>query len=59
MHASVKFKSSGTVSIEVLIVQFLSKSLGFYGIHENYYADRANSCNELDALTGKRIKFVT
>ena len=29
-----------------------------YGTSENNYANSTNSCKELDALTGKRIKVV-
>ena len=31
--------------------------IGFYGTSENDFANSANSCNELDTLTGKHIKL--
>ena len=51
--------------LKSIIVEFTSKTLNVHAVkdwfpwhQQNDFVDSANSCKELDALTGKRIKFV-
>ena len=51
--------------LKSVIVKFTSKTLKVHGVEDwflwhqlNNFVNSANSCKELDALTGKHIKFV-
>ena len=51
--------------LKSVIVEFTSKALKVHTVEnwflwhqQNNFVNSANSCKELDALTGKRIKFI-
>ena len=50
--------------LKSVIVKFTSKTLKVHAVEDwflhqqNYFVNSANSCKELDALTGKRIEFI-